>query len=86
MSFVIQQLADYAQEPLLACVAVEDWVQVLKYIAERVEKGPWTLYFEEVQWLANYETGFVTALKYVWDNFLRHNKKLILILCGSSPS
>jgi len=86
MQFVMRQLASYAEEPLLARLPVEDWVEVLKEIAERTKKGTWTVYFEEVQWLANYETDFVTALKYVWDNMFRHNQNLIIILCGSSPS
>jgi AAA+ ATPase superfamily predicted ATPase len=86
MQFVMQQLADYAQEPLLSKIKATDWVEVLKYISERTASGQWTLYFEEVQWLANYETQFISALKYVWDNFFRHNPELIIILCGSSPS
>ncbi len=86
MQFVMQQLAVYAEEPLLGRLGVEDWVEVLKEIAERTKKGCWTVYFEEVQWLANYETDFVTALKYVWDNIFRHNQDLLIILCGSSPS
>ncbi len=86
MAFVMQQLAEYAQEPLLARLEVKDWVEVFKEIAERTKKGRWTIYFEELQWLAGYETEFVTALKYVWDNMFRHNPDLILILCGSSPA
>lgn len=86
MEFVMQQLASYAEDPLLARLALTDWVEVLKEIAERTKKGRWTVYFEEVQWLANYKTDFVTALKYVWDNIFRHNQELMIILCGSSPS
>ncbi len=84
--FVMRQLAEYAQEPLLSKIEPPDWTQVLQYIAERTQTGQWTIYFEEVQWLANYETHFISALKYVWDNFFRKNRDLILILCGSSPS
>lgn len=86
MEFVMQQFASYAEEPLFTKVKVNDWVEVLKYIAEKTATGVRTLYFEEVQWLANYSSKFIGALKYVWDNFFRHNKQLILILCGSSPS
>ncbi|MBS0654307.1 MAG: AAA family ATPase [Verrucomicrobia bacterium] len=86
MKFVMRQLAEYADEPLLSRVAVDDWVEVLKEIAKRTQDGVWTVYFEEVQWLADYKTDFVTALKYVWDNFFRHNKEMLIILCGSSPS
>ncbi len=86
MQFVMQQLAGYAQEPLLEKVKISSWVDVLQYIAERTAQGKWTIYFEEVQWLANYEPHFISALKYMWDNFFRHNAQLIIILCGSSPS
>src|SRR5579883_222926 len=84
--FVMQQLAQYAEQPLLTKIAVTNWVDVLVNIAEVTKTGPFTLYFEEVQWLANYEDDFISALKYVWDNYFRHNKELILILCGSSPA
>lgn len=86
IQFVTQQLAYYAEEPLLALTHFDDWVEVLQEIASRTKVGEWTIYFEEVQWLANYQTDFITALKYVWDNFFRYNKDLIIILCGSSPS
>lgn len=86
MQFVMEQLANYAEEPLLARIPMDDWVAVLKEIASRTKEGEWTIYFEELQWLADYKPDFVTALKYVWDNFFRHNKNLIVILCGSSPS
>lgn len=86
MQFVMQQLASYAEEPSLARIALDDWVDVLKEIAFRTKKGIWTIYFEELQWLSDYKTDFVTALKYVWDNYFRHNPDLMVILCGSSPS
>ncbi len=86
MQFVMEQLANYSSESLLARVVIKDWVEVFQEIASRTKKGCWTIYFEEVQWLANYGTDFVTALKYVWDNHFHHNPDLILILCGSSPS
>lgn len=86
MQFVMQQLSVYAEQPLLAKISVASWVDVLIHIAELIKIGTYTLYFEELQWLANYKDDFVSALKYVWDNFFRHNKNLILILCGSSPS
>ncbi len=53
---------------------------------DRIPEGEWTLYFEEVQWLANYEDRFIDELKYAWDNIFKHKQGLVLILCGSSPS
>src|SRR5215204_1101129 len=49
MKFVMQQLSFYAEEPLLARIALDDWIDVLKEIALRTKEGFWTIYFEEVQ-------------------------------------
>lgn len=82
----MQQLAKYTENPLFAKIQVADWVEVLEYLAEATKEGTYTIYFEELQWLANYEDAFISALKYVWDNAFRRNPNLIIILCGSSPS
>ncbi|MBB71194.1 MAG: hypothetical protein CMF50_02195 [Legionellales bacterium] len=86
MSHVLSLLAELCDEPLLKKLAVSSWTEIFKLIAEQVSEGPWTLYFEELQWLAAYKGDFVAELKYVWDNHFRHNNELIIILCGSSPS
>lgn len=86
IAFVMQQLSQYSQEPLLGKVQVANWTEALQYIAEKTHCGQWTIYFEEVQWLADYQPYFISALKYVWDNFFRRNSDVILILCGSSPA
>ena len=44
------------------------------------------LYFEEIQWLSNYNSEFPAELKPFWDDRWRHEKGLKLIICGSSPS
>jgi hypothetical protein len=51
---------------------------------DQLSDKEWTLYFEEVQWLAEYKDDFIADLKYVWDNKFRHNPKLLIVLCGSS--
>ncbi len=86
MHRIMMQLAEYAEEPLLGDIQPDNWTQVFKYIGRYIEHGEWTLYFEEVQWLANYNPQFISELKYVWDNHYRYNKRLLVVLCGSSPS
>ena len=86
MRALMSDLAGYANEPLLRGVSVSSWQDVFRYIFRYIEKGEWTLYFEEVQWLAQYKTGFISELKFAWDNYFRSNHQLIVILCGSSPS
>ncbi len=86
MKQVLMQWAKYTGDPLIANLDFHSWVQVFELIAREVRKGSWTIYFEEVQWLANYQNHFISELKYVWDNYFRYNDALRLILCGSSPS
>jgi AAA+ ATPase superfamily predicted ATPase len=86
ITHVIQQLAQYRQEPYLNNLVLKTWTEVFELIYQSVKDGPCVLYFEEVQWLANYQEEFIAELKFVWDNYFRRNDDLILILCGSSPS
>ncbi len=83
---VLYQLAKYIQDPKISKLYFTKWVEVFELIAECIAEGEWTLYFEELQWLANYHDDFISELKYVWDNYYRHNSKLLMVLCGSSPS
>jgi len=85
-SHILWQLSEYANNPLLAKVQVNSWVEVFKLIYDYLKQGEWTLYFEEIQWLADYKETFISELKFAWDNYFKRNKKLLLILCGSSPS
>ena len=83
---VILQFSKYLQDIFLSRLKLNSWIEVLELLAQYLSQGKWTLYFEELQWLSAYKSDFVTALKYVWDNKLRHNPNLLIILCGSSPS
>lgn len=83
---VLHQLAVFKKNPRLSKLNLTTWLEVFEIIAETVSKGEWTLYFEELQWLADYKDDFIRDLKYAWDNTFRHNPKLLIVLCGSSPS
>lgn len=86
MTHVLWQLSEYINEPLISKLKMNTWVEVLKLIYDCVPEGSWTIYFEEVQWLADYEDTFISELKFVWDNYFRHREEWLVILCGSSPS
>ena len=83
---VLETLAEYTENSVYKNVKINSWVDVFKYIAEKTSEGQWTVYFEELQWLAQYKSTFVSELKFVWDNYFRRNDKLVMILCGSSTS
>lgn len=86
IAVVLDTLAEYAEDPKISRLKLTKWRQVFELIYEYIKEGEWTLYFEEVQWLANYRSEFISDLKHVWDNKFKNNNKLIVILCGSSPS
>jgi hypothetical protein len=83
---VLWQLSEYMQNPLLAKLKMDTWVEVFKLICDCVPEGKWTIYFEEVQWLADYKDAFISELKFAWDNYFRHREGWLVILCGSAPS
>ncbi len=83
---MLYELAKYVQDPILTKLKLTTWVEMFELIARYINTGIWTVYFEEVQWLADYGSEFASELKYVWDNSFHYNQKLLLVLCGSSPS
>ncbi len=83
---LLYQLSKIFEDPYIAKMQFTTWLELLDFVADKISEGEWTLYFEEVQWLAEYKNEFISDLKYVWDNKFRHNPKLLIVLCGSSPS
>jgi AAA+ ATPase superfamily predicted ATPase len=83
---VLHQFSAYCSNPLIKKLRPKNWTEVFETIGSFMTKGTWTLYLEEIQWMANYSDDLIAELKYVWDNLLRYNRSLILVLCGSSPS
>ena len=86
MHRVLYQLSKAFRDAHLARMQFDTWMELFDFIANKISKGKWTLYLEELQWLAEYKNELIADLKYVWDNSFRYNPSLLLILCGSSPS
>jgi len=83
---VLYQLSKVLEDRHITHMHFNTWLELFDFIASKISKGKWTLYLEEVQWLAEYKNELISDLKYVWDNALRHNPELLMVLCGSSPS
>ena len=83
---VLYQLSKALGDPNITRMLFNTWLEFFDFIADKISEGKWTLYLEEVQWLAQYKDELISDLKYVWDNRFRHNPDLLLVLCGSSPS
>lgn len=82
----LERLAGYLENPLIAKLALERWTEFFQLLQEEATQKNIVLYFEEVQWLTNYQSNFFAELKAFWDDAWRHNPKLTLVLCGSSTS
>ena len=82
----MSQLAKYTESRLLGKTAITTWREFFEVLYDYTKRGTWTIYLEELQWLADYDDALIGELKYVWDNYFRHNPKLIIVLCGSAPS
>ncbi|MBS0626602.1 MAG: hypothetical protein JSS09_00135, partial [Verrucomicrobia bacterium] len=86
IAHTLWQLSEYTGNPIFSKLSLNSWTEVFTCIHDQITQGAWTLYFEEIQWLANYQDGFISELKFAWDNYFKNKSELLLILCGSSPS
>ena len=79
---VLYQLSKALDDKHITNMQFKTWLELFDFIADKISVGQWTLYLEEVQWLAEYKNELISDLKYVWDNNLRYNPDLLLVLCG----
>jgi uncharacterized protein len=83
----LEELSRYCSDINIARLNLKSWKDVFIVLAEKIaELENVVIYFEELQWLANYRHDLVSDLKYVWDNYFSKLKGLKLILCGSATS
>lgn len=82
----VQQIAAQVPDRAVTAWNPRNWGDLFRLVGTIVQEGRWTLYFEEYQWLSSYRSQLTAELKLAWDNFLSHNPKLVVVLCGSSPS
>ena len=86
LAHALQQLVKYTESKLLGKTILTSWREFFEVLSDYTKKGTWTIYLEELQWLARYDETLIAELKYVWDNYFRRNPKLLIVLCGSAPS
>ncbi len=61
----------------------DDWDDLFWHLAEIAKKGRVVIFLDEINWMGSKDPTFLGKLKTVWDQFLKKNPNLILILCGS---
>ena len=68
----------------------DHWFTAFEHLRRLVEteKGPQKrlIFFDEIPWLDNAKSGFLSALEYFWNSFASARKDVLLIVCGSAAS
>ena len=69
---------------------VEDWqnafVQLEQYLQSIKSKGQKIIFIDELPWLNNAKSGFLSAFEYFWNTFASSRKDIFFIICGSATS
>ena len=69
---------------------VEDWqhafVQLEQYLRSIKTKGRKVIFIDELPWLDNAKSGFLSAFEYFWNTFASSQKDIFLVICGSATS
>lgn len=83
----LTRLGEYVERPAeYAKINIDVWSDFYRLLLPLVKKEPVVLYLDEVQWMANYSDDLLSDLKPFWDDSLRHNPDLRIVITGSSPS
>lgn len=71
------------QQTGLPEIKTDDWSKLFALLAERVKKGRYIIFFDEITWMGDGDPTFLSKLKNAWELYYKKNPQLILILCGS---
>ncbi|MBB70943.1 MAG: AAA family ATPase [Legionellales bacterium] len=80
-------LTFYGGAPIAARNRWKEAFDDLNSAFERIEPGKKiVLFFDELPWMATPRSGLLQALDYYWNRYWSHDKRIKLIVCGSSAS
>ncbi|MDR0505500.1 MAG: ATP-binding protein [Dysgonamonadaceae bacterium] len=69
---------------------VDSWqkafVQLKEYLQNVKTKGKKVIFIDEMPWLDNAKSGFLSAFEYFWNTYASAEKDIFLVVCGSSTS
>ena len=70
--------------------APEDWAQAFNLLRDYLETlqrdKKQVIFFDELPWLDNHKSGFLSAFEWFWNDWASTQKHLICIVCGSATS
>ena len=62
------------------------FVQLEQYLRKVKTKGRKVIFIDELPWLDNAKSGFLSAFEYFWNTFASSQKDIFLVICGSATS
>lgn len=80
------QRNEFAKQMGFTSLVTNDWSDLFRTLADRVQKGKIIILFDEISWMARGDCTFLPKLKNAWDLYFKTNDQLILIVCGSASS
>ena len=64
----------------------EAFFQLREYLDSFKDNQKHIVFFDEMPWLDNQKSGFLTAFEYFWNSFGASKNNLMFIVCGSATS
>lgn len=69
----------------------DNWIDTFDTLSDAIEKNipkdkKVVLFFDEFPWMATHRSGLLQALEHRWNHAWSNNKRIKLIICGSSAS
>lgn len=68
------------------CAGVEDWLDLFRLLALKVEGKKAIIFLDEISWMASGDHTFLPKLKTAWDEYLKLQSNVQFIICGSVSS
>jgi len=62
------------------------FVQLRHFLENKKNKGRIVVFFDELPWLDNSKSGFLSAFEYFWNTYASSDDKIFLVVCGSATS
>ena len=69
---------------------VDSWqkafVQLQNYLRKVKTRGRKVIFIDELPWLDNPKSGFLSAFEYFWNTYASSEEEIFLVICGSATS
>lgn len=85
----LQKLQEY-QGGGVSLKGIKTWQDVFfqfkAYLKSLPTDRKQVIFIDELPWMANSKSGFITFLAHLWNDYLSQEKHFILVVCGSATS